>query len=414
VTSPHETVAASDGGRHPRRTDDPRRSRPVPGPSTSRLGGVDAARAVALAGMASVHILPVMTAGNTETVAGAVAAGRASALFAVLAGVGIALGTGGPVPLRGAREHLAAAAGLVVRGLLVALVGLVLVALEPPVAVILVYYGLLFVLATPLLRLRAPVLAVAAVVWCVAGPVLSHVLRAGRRAWPGDQPGFAALAEPAQMLRELTLTGYYPVLPWLTYLLAGMAVGRLDLRSTRVAAVLLGGGAGLAVAAWAGSALLLGPGGGAAVLGEELGERRYGTVPTDTWWWLAVEAPHTGTPFDLAHTTGTALAVLGAMLLLARAAPALVWPLAAVGAMPLTLYTLHVTALAVFPTTAAEAAGITAGELLVAHLVAVLVIGTAVRAAGRRGPLEAAVRAASRGARRAVARGGRVTEPRDG
>jgi uncharacterized membrane protein len=387
----------------------------------SRLGGVDAARAVALAGMASVHILPVMTAGSTETVAGAVAAGRASALFAVLAGVGIALGTGGPRPVTGARAHavasprsprlaasasrthVGAAAGLVVRGLLVALVGLVLVELDPPVAVILAYYGLLFVLATPLLRLRAPVLGALAVVWCVAGPVLSHVLRAGRRAWPGDQPGFAALAEPADLLRELALTGYYPVLPWLTYLLAGMAVGRLDLRSSRAAAALLGGGAALAVAAWAGSALLLGPGGGAAVLGPDLDERRYGTVPTDTWWWLAVEAPHTGTPFDLAHTTGTALAVLGAMLL-ARAVPVLTWPLAAVGAMPLTLYTLHVTALAIFPVEAAEAAGISAGSLLVIHLIAVLVIGVAVRAAGRRGPLEAAVRAASGAARRAVAR----------
>ena len=379
-----------------------------------RLSGVDAARAVALAGMASVHILPVMTSTGTETVAGAVAAGRASALFAVLAGVGIALGTGGTVPLSGvrghavspARAHAGAAAGLAVRGLLVGLVGLTLVELDPPVAVILAYYGLLFVLATPLLRLRAPALAAMAAVWCFAGPVLSHVLRAGRRAWPGDQPGFAALGAPADVLRELTLTGYYPVLPWLTYVLAGMAVGRLDLRSPRVAAGLLGGGAGLAVAAWAGSAVLLGPGGGAAVLGPDLAERRYGTVPTDTWWWLAVEAPHTGTPFDLAHTTGIALAVLGAMLLLARAVPVLVWPLAAVGAMPLTLYTLHVTALAEFPVESAVAAGPTPGTLLVVHLVAALVIGAAVRAAGRRGPLEAVVRAASRTARHAVTRAG--------
>ena len=66
-------------------------------------------------------------------------------------------------------------------------------------------------------------LAAAAAVWCVAGPALSHVLRAGRRAWPGDQPGFEALGAPAALLRELLLTGYYPVLPWLTYLLAGMA-----------------------------------------------------------------------------------------------------------------------------------------------------------------------------------------------
>jgi hypothetical protein len=290
-----------------------------------------------------------------------------------------------------------------VRGALVALVGFALVALDPPVAVILAYYGLLFAVATPLLRLRMPALAALAAVWCVAGPVASHVLRAGRRALPGDQPGFGALAAPADLLRELALTGYYPVLPWATYLLAGMAVGRADLRSTRVAASLLGGGAALAVAAAAGSRVLLGPGGGAAALGPELAQRRYGTVPTDTWWWLAVEAPHTGTPFDLAHTTGTALAVLGAALLVARVAPGVLWPFAAVGALPLTLYTLHVTALALYPPEAAEAAGTSVGTLLVVHLVAALVIGVLVRALGLRGPLEAGVGAVSGAVRRAVA-----------
>jgi hypothetical protein len=372
---------------------------------------VDAARAVALAGMASVHILPVLEPDGSETVAGAVAAGRASALFAVLAGVGIALGTGGTRPPASGRAHAAAAAGLVVRGLLVALVGLALVELAPPVAVILAYYGLLFALAVPLLRLRAPVLAAAAVLWCVLGPVLSHLLRAGRPARPGVQPGFAALAEPAELLRELALTGYYPVLPWLTYLLAGLAVGRTDLRSSRVAAGLLGGGALLALAAAGGSALLLGAGGGASVLGPEVARRRYGTVPTDSWWWLAVEAPHTGTPFDLAHTTGTALAVLGAALLLARVAPVVAWPLAAVGSTTLTLYTLHVTALALIPPDAAAAEGISGPTLLGAHLLAMLVIGVALRVAGWRGPLEEAVGAASRAAQRAVARRGRARPP---
>jgi Heparan-alpha-glucosaminide N-acetyltransferase, catalytic len=354
---------------------------------------------VALAGMASVHVLPVLAPDGTETVVGAIAAGRASALFAVLAGVGIALGTGGTRPPASGRAHAAAAAGLLVRGLLVALVGLALVELDPPVAVILAYYGLLFAVAAPLLRLRALVLAVGAVLWCVLGPVASHLLRAGRPAGPGDQPGFAALATPGQLLHELAVTGYYPVLPWVTYLLAGMAVGRTDLRSARVAAGLLGGGAALAVAASAGSALLLGPGGGAAALGGELTRRRYGTVPTDTWWWLAVEAPHTGTPFDLAHTTGTALAVLGAMLLLARAVPWAVWVLAAVGRLPLTLYTLHVAALALLP----HGDGKT---VLVVHLLAALAIGVTLRVAGLRGPLEALVGAASGGVRRAVARAG--------
>ena len=42
-----------------------------------------------------------------------------------------------------------------------------------------------------------------------------------------------------------------------------------------------------------------------------------GTTPTNgSWEWLLVDAPHSGTPFDLAHTIGTALAVIGLCLLL--------------------------------------------------------------------------------------------------
>ena len=84
----------------------------------------------------------------------------------------------------------------------------------------------------------------------------------------------------------------------------------------------------------------------------------------------------------------------------------MVRPLAAVGAMPLTLYTLHVTALALFPVEAAQAVGTSAGALLVTHLLAALTIGVTVRAAGRRGPFEALVRAMSGGVRRVVAGGG--------
>ncbi|OLT14462.1 hypothetical protein BJF78_19080 [Pseudonocardia sp. CNS-139] len=119
-----------------------------------RLLGVDAARAVALVGMFATHLLP-LRAGGAETLTGLLADGRSAALFAVLAGVGIALGTGGTRPPPDARAHAAAAAGLLVRGALVGLVGLWLAGLDPTVAVILAYYGLLFAVATPLLRLRA-------------------------------------------------------------------------------------------------------------------------------------------------------------------------------------------------------------------------------------------------------------------
>lgn len=375
--------------------------RDLPTSRTGRILGLDAARAVALAGMFATHILPLAGDDGRETLTGLLADGRSSALFAVLAGAGVALSTGGPRRPPDVRSHLAAALALLVRGALVALLGLWLVGLDPPVAVILAYYGLLFAVAAPLLRLPAAVLAAGAVLACGLAPVLSHVLRADLPSGPGGQLGLDALADPGELLVTLSLTGYYPVLPWTTYLLAGMAVGRLDLRRPRVAVGLLAGGTVLALAATAVSAALLGPGGGAAAIGQgALEQHRYGTTPTDTWWWLAVDLPHSGTPLDLAHTTGSALAVLGVLLLLARWARPLVWVPAAVGAVPLTLYTLHVIAVSVYP-------GSDGSPLLwLEHVLAAMLIGVALRLAGRRGPLEGVVSLAGRTTRRAVLGGG--------
>ena len=378
----------------------------APASGRGRILGVDAARAVALVGMFATHIFP-LRAGDGATLTGAVASGRASALFAVLAGVGVALATGGPQRPDGARAHLGAAVALVVRGVLVGALGLTLVALDPPVAVILAYYGLLFVVAAPLLRLPATVLAAGAILACALTPVVSQLLRAGLPDGPGEQAGWPALAEPGELLVTLALTGYYPVLTWTTYLLAGMAVGRLDLGRPRVAAGLLAGGAALAVAAHTASALLLAAG-GADALGAEATQRRYGTTPAGSWWWLAVDAPHSGSPLDLAATTGSALAVLGGMLLLAQWARPLVQVPSALGAAPLTIYTLHVVALAIYAGSGPNDTALWLGHVLVATLV-----GIGLRQAGLRGPLEAVVSAAGRTVRRAVAPPGRHRHQKD-
>lgn len=370
----------------------------LPASARGRILGVDAARAVALVGMFATHLLPLDDDRGGPSLTGLLADGRSSALFAVLAGVGVALSTGGTRPPPDGRAHLAAGVGLLVRGALVAVVGLCLVVLDPPVAVILAYYGLLFAVAAPLLRLPAAVLAAGAVLACLLAPVLSHVLRTGRPAGPGEQPGLAALADPLELLDTLALTGYYPVLPWTTYLLAGMAVGRLDLRRVPVAVGLLAGGVALALLASTVSAVLLGPAGGAAAIGPAFDEHRYGTTPTGTWWWLAVDARHSGTPVDLAHTTGTALAVLGATLLLARWSRPLVWVPAAVGAVPLTLYTLHVVAVTAYPGRGPDDV-----TLWLGHVLAATVLGVGLRLVGRRGPLEAVVSGAGRVVRRGIA-----------
>ena len=299
-------------------------------PARGRVVGVDLARGLALLGMAATHMLAVQDqdTGHLTTV-GWLFAGRASALFAVLAGVSLALVTGGQAPRRGTARRRASVA-IVVRAALIGLVGLWLAGTGTPVAVILAYYAVLFVVSLPFLGLRAPVLAWLAVGWAVVSPALSHLWRQRLPGGPNDQVTIVSLVDdPLAALRELVLIGYYPVLVWMTYLLAGLAIGRLDLRSARTASGLLGVGVVLAISAWAFSAFLL-EGGvaerllppGAADAGltwwDLASTEGLGTTPTDAWGWLVMAAPHTGTPFDLVGTTGSAMAVLGLCLLVVR------------------------------------------------------------------------------------------------
>jgi hypothetical protein len=278
-----------------------------------RLVGVDVARALALLGMMATHILPPVVDGSLAWPQ-ALAGGRSSALFALLAGVSMALVTGGPSP-HGGVQRVGDAVALTTRALLIGLLGLFLGQLDTPVAVILTYYAVLFVLGLPFLGLGArPLLALSAL-WCVVVPVLSHAARA----WLGPAGPTVPTAESASalppFLLDLSLTGYYPALPWLAYLLAGMALGRMDLARPATAMTVAVTGATVAAGAWVISrALTAQPGVQDALvassdgatswdeLGDTLARGLHGVTPTGSWWWVSVVAPHSGTPFDLAHT----------------------------------------------------------------------------------------------------------------
>lgn len=365
---------------------------------TDRLAGVDAARGVALLGMVAVHVLPAQDPDGSRSLVDLVASGRSAATFAVLAGVGVALATGRGRAPQG-RERVRASGALLVRALLLGVVGLTLGSIASGIAVILAYYALLFLVAVPVLGLRPSRLAGAALAVAIYVPLVSYALRDALPEADRANPTFAALAEPGELLTVLLLTGYYPVLAWAAYLLTGLAVGRLALGRTRVAGAVALTGAVLALAASALSALLLRAFGGydAIATAERAGgsvqdlasRNQFGNVPTTTPWWLAVDAPHSSTPLDLVGTTGTALLVLGLALLLAARAPAVLRPLAALGGMPLTLYVVHVVAVAAVDT----------DDPLVFYAVQVAV-GTVAALLWRRhvgrGPLEAALAAAAR------------------
>ncbi len=369
-------------------------------PRPGRLVGIDVARTVALLGMVATHVLDGRDASGDLTVVQELAGGRASALFAVLAGVSMALLSGGADPVRG-RDAVRTTLGLVARALLVLGIGLALGGVETGLAIILAYYGVLFLLGLPFLRLRALPLAVLALGWAVAAPVVSHLVRPELPPRDWSSPDFGGMTDPGPLLADLLFTGYYPAVPWLAYLLAGMAVGRLDLRGRRVPTRLLGGGVVLAVAATAMSRVCTSfPDVRRAIepsrptthdeLLRTLAGSQHGSTPTGgAWEWLLVVSPHSATPFDLLATTGSALAVLGVALLLVDVAPrpgrvalALV---GGAGAIPLTLYTLHVLMRSprVWPADVPGSFGW--------HVLVLLGLGALFALAGRRGPLEWAV-----------------------
>lgn len=375
--------------------------------SSPRVVGIDIARCLALVGMMATHILPSERGGEI-TLVQQVAGGRASALFAVLAGVSLVLVAGTREPVRG-RPWLALQAGTVVRAALIGLIGLFLGGLSTNIAVILACYAVLFVLAAPFLALSTPWLAAAALGSTVVGPPLSLALRRDLPPPSYAVPSFDSLSEPVTLLRELLLTGYYPVATWLPYLLVGMVLGRLDLRSAATATrVAVAGLVGVVVAWVVSDAYLERSGvrrelirsfdvpGWLGNLDDSLTHGLYGVTPTGSWSWLMVRAPHSGSWFDLLMTLGSACLVIGACVLVGRLAPRVLGVVFGAGAMTLTLYSLHVVL-----RDETLFAGTTAEYVLQAALV--LVVGPAFALARRRGPLEAAVGTASTAARRAVA-----------
>lgn len=376
--------------------------------ATERLRGIDAARGLALLGMMATHLLPTFesNADLTPTWIGLTFSGRAAALFAVLAGIGLALSTGKQVPAEGARLG-AARRGIALRAAVIAAVGLTLGGLEVNLAIILVHYALLFLCVLPFLGLRPKALCAWAAGWILVSPVLAYLLRPWLLASNpplhlGHNPSWEDLSTPGPLLGDLFFTGYYPVLQWMSYLLVGLLIGRLPLTKALVPWLLLAGGTLLAVLTKSLGIAAMESWGGRAALEDVLNAPSYpldsvlqvnltGVPQEDSWWWLASAAPHSGTALDLAHTSAVAAAVVGACLLLGRLADwldlDLLLPLRGAGAMTLTLYTVHVWVVAGFYLKPLPA-GWTEDGMYFAHAATAIIVGMVFVLLKWRGPLE--------------------------
>src|SRR5690625_5913986 len=157
----------------------------VPG----RITGLDTARAVAILGMIATHVFPLMQADPsgalTPTWVGASLTGVSSALFVVLAGVGLTLLTKNAVDIWASRVQLS------LRAIVLLVIGLLLGLVGSSVAIILVHYGVLFLLTMWFINLSKRALAVTAISWVMLAPFVHGVLTRFMQVQAGGATAYA-------------------------------------------------------------------------------------------------------------------------------------------------------------------------------------------------------------------------------
>jgi hypothetical protein len=286
-----------------------------------RLPGVDLARAVAMLGMLIVHTkdnLPIIAAPDRALIWVNVWVGP---LFALVAGVGLSLGWRHRRTTRFRTMVLLRAAALL-------LIGLWLESLF--IGSILQYFAIYFALGVLALRASRRVLVALAAACIVLGPlVITFLLRQGTiTLFLGLDRGLGSLTHPLELTRALTVDGRYPAIVWSGFFFAGMAIGRLDLRSRRLAVRLATVGLGV------------------GALGAFVGWIATRTFRSDPVGWSHhwTAAAHSESVTWAITALALACGVLGASLLIADRFPrpgAVLAPILALGQVPLTFYLVH-------------------------------------------------------------------------
>jgi len=349
-----------------------------------RIVGFDIARAIAVFGMVVVNFKVVMGAESSGPSwlvwAAGLLDGRAAATFVVLAGVGIS-----QMSFR-AREsgesfEVARVRGVLLRrALFLFIVGLAYTPIWP--ADILHFYGVYIAVAALFLTvsMRRLFLGAAALVLLFMALLLSLHYETG---WDWDTLTYQDFWTPVGMLRHLFFNGFHPVVPWLAFMLVGMALGRMNLTNAKVRARVLRWSVSAVVLAetvsWGLGRLVR-----AAALSQQEEADLLSVVGTD---------PMPPVTLYMVAAGGAAVTVIVACVWLGTKYRNSAWlrPLVATGQLALTLYVAHV----VVGMGALEAAGLLEDQPLSFALLAAAAFSLlgAVFAAlwtrrFRRGPLE--------------------------
>jgi uncharacterized membrane protein YeiB len=309
----------------------------------ARIAGLDVARSLAILGMMVVHYVPYHDpdrrpgAGFPDPSLGqellfGIPSGRASSLFAVLAGVGLGL-----LLARADRP----VSNVLRRAAVLAVLGLLLVPAWG--GMILHFFAFWFVVGLLVRRLPDAWLLGLAVALLPIGWFGAMAL-GGELGAISDPSPLDPILRASEFWPNFLFTHFgYPAVLWFSFVLFGMWLGRRRLLERRRQVALLVGGA-VAVAAMAGVAAL-------AESAEVISSDPELAALFD-------DRPHTvGFPY-MVGAAGSAVLAIGGCLLLATAFPRTLRPLAAAGQISLTLYLLHLVPLVFWlgdrPSTLAE------------------------------------------------------------
>jgi uncharacterized membrane protein YeiB len=277
--------------------------------------------------------------------------GRAMPLFILLSGCGVAFLLARSVhPWR----------EMTGRSIVLLLIGLLFAGTQP-VAVILQAYAVYFLLAVAIGKLPSRWLPALAAAVTAAGALsvmfLADHLPSARdhRDLVSDTWGsLPLLAKPHVLVSDIFVTGYYPVLPNLAFLIVGMWLTRTSLTSRRMRWGLVSAGLVLAIVGY-GSGMATEArrdggvgsttegstvGGDVSGVGVAGGDGTFESNPS-RWWDLLDQTGHSHMPAWVVGATGWCLVVVGLCLFLAAALPRASAPFAALGRISLTAYVAH-------------------------------------------------------------------------
>ena len=194
-----------------------------------RVAGYDVARALALFGMVLVNFKVAMIAETGHPLLLSFAKlfeGRASALFVILAGVGVAFLT---ARARNSADNtlvLKARMSIVKRGLLLVVIGLIFTPIWE--ADILHFYGFYFLFAAAIFMFQEKYLLWISALIMLIFPVLMLVLNFEQN-WDWATLTYYNFWSVDGMIRHIFFNGFHPVFPWAAFVTFGMWLGRQDL-----------------------------------------------------------------------------------------------------------------------------------------------------------------------------------------